>query len=41
MIFPEGAEGTPHRWRRGIRRLEQKGRSDLAMRARDIPNLLP
>jgi len=41
VIFPEGGNWTPHRWRRGIRRLEQKGRSDLAARARDMPNLLP
>ena len=41
VIFPEGGNWTPHRWRRGIRRLEQKGRPDLAARARDIPNLLP
>ena len=41
VIFPEGGNWTPHRWRRGIRRLEQKGRLDLAARARDMPNLLP
>ncbi|HJZ27582.1 MAG TPA: 1-acyl-sn-glycerol-3-phosphate acyltransferase, partial [Streptosporangiaceae bacterium] len=41
VIFPEGGNWTPHRWRRGIRRLEQKGRPDLAARARDMPNLLP
>src|SRR6266700_131010 len=41
VIFPEGGNWTPHRWRRGIRWLEQKGRSDLAARARDMPNLLP
>jgi hypothetical protein len=40
-IFPEGANWTPNRWRRGIRRLERAGRSDLAERARDMPNLLP
>ena len=41
VIFPEGGNWTPSRWRRGIRRLEQKGRPDLAERARDMPNLLP
>jgi len=41
VIFPEGGNWTPHRWRRGIRRLENLGRSDLAKRARDMPNLLP
>ena len=40
-IFPEGANWTPYRWRRGIRRLEHAGRRDLAARARDMPNLLP
>jgi 1-acyl-sn-glycerol-3-phosphate acyltransferase len=41
VIFPEGANWTPGRWRRGIRRLEHEGRQDLAARARDMPNLLP
>jgi 1-acyl-sn-glycerol-3-phosphate acyltransferase len=41
VIFPEGANWTPGRWRRGIRRLEQAGRRDLADRAREMPNLLP
>ena len=41
MIFPEGGNWTPGRWRRGIRRLEEQGRGDLATRARDMPNLLP
>jgi len=41
VIFPEGGNWTPGRWRRGIRRLEQAGRQDLAERARDMPNLLP
>jgi 1-acyl-sn-glycerol-3-phosphate acyltransferase len=41
VIFPEGGNWTPGRWRRGIRRLEQLGRHDLAERARDMPNLLP
>ena len=34
VIFPEGGNWTPGRWRRGIRRLEHSGRSDLASRAR-------
>jgi hypothetical protein len=41
VIFPEGGNWTPGRWRRGIRRLEERGRDDLAARARDMPNLLP
>ena len=41
MIFPEGGNWTPGRWRRGIRRLERQGRADLAARARDMPHLLP
>ncbi len=41
VIFPEGANWTPARWHRGIRRLEHAGRRDLAARARDMPNLLP
>jgi 1-acyl-sn-glycerol-3-phosphate acyltransferase len=41
VIFPEGGNWTPARWRRGIRRLEHAGRRDLAERARDMPNLLP
>jgi 1-acyl-sn-glycerol-3-phosphate acyltransferase len=40
VIFPEGGNWTPGRWRRGIRRLEQVGRPDLAARAKDMPNLL-
>ncbi len=41
VIFPEGGNWTPGRWRRGIQRLEQDGRADLAARAREMPNLLP
>jgi 1-acyl-sn-glycerol-3-phosphate acyltransferase len=41
VIFPEGGNWTPGRWRRGIRRLEEQGRGDLAARARHMPNLLP
>jgi len=40
VIFPEGGNWTPGRWRRGIRRLERQGRADLAARARDMPHLL-
>jgi Acyltransferase len=40
VIFPEGGNWTPSRWERGIRRLEQLGRRDLASRARQMPNLL-
>ena len=41
VIFPEGGNWTPSRWRRGIRRLEHAGRGDLALRAAQMPNLLP
>jgi hypothetical protein len=41
VIFPEGGNWTPGRWQRGIRRLEQLGRRDLAARAREMPNVLP
>jgi hypothetical protein len=41
VLFPEGGNWTPGRWRRGIQRLEGGGRADLAARARQMPNLLP
>ncbi|HWG13288.1 MAG TPA: 1-acyl-sn-glycerol-3-phosphate acyltransferase [Streptosporangiaceae bacterium] len=41
VLFPEGGNWTPGRWRRGIQRLEGGGRTDLAARARQMPNLLP
>ena len=41
VIFPEGANWTPRRWHRGVTRLEQQDRDDLAARARGMPNLLP
>jgi 1-acyl-sn-glycerol-3-phosphate acyltransferase len=41
VIFPEGGNWTPGRWRRGIQRLHDRGRADLAARARQMPNLLP
>lgn len=40
VIFPEGGNWTPGRWRRGVQRLEQLGRGDLAERARRMPNVL-
>ena len=40
VIFPEGGNWTPGRWRRGIQRLERLGRRDLAARAREMPNVL-
>jgi len=40
VIFPEGGNWTPRRWRRGIRRLKRAGRPDLAARARAMPNVL-
>jgi 1-acyl-sn-glycerol-3-phosphate acyltransferase len=41
VIFPEGGNWTPLRWRRGIERLRRRGRPDLAARAAAMPNLLP
>jgi len=41
VIFPEGGNWTPGRWRHGIRRLEHAGRPDLARRAKRMPNVLP
>jgi 1-acyl-sn-glycerol-3-phosphate acyltransferase len=41
VIFPEGGNWTPQRWRRGIERLRRRGRPDLAARAAAMPNLLP
>ncbi|MGP8000217.1 MAG: 1-acyl-sn-glycerol-3-phosphate acyltransferase [Streptosporangiaceae bacterium] len=41
VLFPEGGNWTPGRWRRGIRRLDRMGRGDLAERARGMPHLLP
>jgi hypothetical protein len=41
VIFHEGANWTPRREWRGIRRLEHAGHSDLAAKAKDMPNLLP
>jgi hypothetical protein len=41
VLFPEGGNWTPLRWRRGIDRLRRSGRSDLADRAAAMPNVLP
>jgi 1-acyl-sn-glycerol-3-phosphate acyltransferase len=41
VVFPEGGNWTPQRWRRGIERLRRRGRPDLAARAAAMPNLLP
>lgn len=41
VIFPEGGNFTPGRWRRGIRQLEERRRFDEARRARGMANLLP
>jgi 1-acyl-sn-glycerol-3-phosphate acyltransferase len=41
VIFPEGGNFTPNRWRRGISQLEQSRRHEEARRARNMANLLP
>jgi 1-acyl-sn-glycerol-3-phosphate acyltransferase len=41
VIFPEGGNWTPYRWRRAIDRLRRRGRPDLAERAAAMPNVLP
>jgi 1-acyl-sn-glycerol-3-phosphate acyltransferase len=41
VLFPEGMNWTPQRWRRGIARLRRRGHADLAERAAAMPNLLP
>jgi 1-acyl-sn-glycerol-3-phosphate acyltransferase len=41
VLFPEGGNWTPLRWRRAINRLRRGGRSDLAERAAAMPNVLP
>ena len=41
VIFPEGGNFTPSRWRRGIRRLEDSKRHEEARRARAMAHLLP
>ena len=41
VVFPEGGNWTPLRWRRAIDRLRRGGRPDLAERAAAMPNVLP
>jgi hypothetical protein len=41
VLFPEGGNWTPLRWRRAPERLRRAGRPDLAQRAAAMPNLLP
>jgi 1-acyl-sn-glycerol-3-phosphate acyltransferase len=41
LLFPEGGNWTPLRWRRAIDRLRRRGHGDLADRAAAMPNLLP
>lgn len=41
VIFPEGGNWTPPRWRRAITRLRRLHRDDLAERAAAMPNVLP
>ena len=41
VVFPEGGNWTPVRWRRAIDRLRRRGRPDLAERAAAMPNVLP
>jgi 1-acyl-sn-glycerol-3-phosphate acyltransferase len=41
LLFPEGGNWTPQRWRRGIARMRRGGHADLAERAAAMPNLLP
>src|ERR1700733_7849166 len=41
LIFPEGGNWTPQRWRRAIARLHRRHRDDLAEGAAAMPNVLP
>ncbi len=41
VIFPEGGNWTPVRWRRAVARLRRQRRHDLAERAVAMPNVLP
>jgi 1-acyl-sn-glycerol-3-phosphate acyltransferase len=41
LIFPEGGNWTPLRWRKAIERLRRQGQAELARRATAMPNLLP
>ncbi len=40
VIFPEGGNWTPQRWRRAVARLRRQGLLDLAERAGAMPNVL-
>jgi hypothetical protein len=41
LLFPEGGNWTPLRWRRAIDRLRRHGHAALARRAAAMPNVLP
>jgi 1-acyl-sn-glycerol-3-phosphate acyltransferase len=41
VIFPEGGNWTPQRWRRAVARLRDRGLDQLAERAGAMPNVLP
>lgn len=41
VLFPEGGNWTPQRWRRAVARLRRRDHSDLAERAVAMPRLLP
>lgn len=41
VIFPEGGNWTPQRWRRSVARLRRQGLPDLAERAVAMPHVLP
>jgi 1-acyl-sn-glycerol-3-phosphate acyltransferase len=41
VIFPEGGNWTPQRWRRAVDRLRRQGHDELASRAAAMPNVLP
>lgn len=41
VIFPEGGNFTPERWRRGIERLRKLGLTAMARRAERMTNVLP
>jgi len=41
IIFPEGGNWTPQRWRRAIDRLQRQGHDQRASQAAAMPNVLP
>jgi len=41
LLFPEGGNFTPERRRAALRRLWRKGRREAAMRAEDMPHVMP